>query len=77
MPLGDKIALWLFMRNVVYMEFVAVRLLPPVTTADVIVGRVAGTAGRKTLKETGADHGPHPAWQARTFRRYSLDPCRV
>lgn len=28
MPLGDKIALWLFMRNVVYMEFVAVRLLP-------------------------------------------------
>src|SRR5262245_42636807 len=47
----------------------ALRLLP-LTSALVMLGAVLGTDPSATLKSTGAENGPHIAWQARTFIRY-------
>ena len=50
-----------------------VRLFPPDTPHTIPDAIPVGTAGNVTANVTAVDHGPHPAWHARTFSSYWLE----
>ena len=67
-PAGGGCTTWTWYRSAPTTALqLHVRLFPPITEQPVIVGEPVGTAGSVTEKDTGTDHGPHPAWHARTF----------
>src|SRR5688500_5386228 len=73
-PAGGGCTTWIWYRSAPGTADQLQLALLPVTVQPRPEGALAGTAPKVTVKSTGFEKDPQPAWQARTRMRY--DPLR-
>src|SRR5688572_10456426 len=73
-PAGGGWTTWIRYRSAPPTALQLQPALLPVTVQVKPDGALAGTAPKVTVKSTGVEKDPHPAWQARTRIRY--EPLR-